>query len=295
MNFKISIITPTFNREKELAILYSSIVSQNYPDVEWIVVDDGSVDDTLAVLGDLSSQGKIPMKVFRKTNGGKLSAQHVAYQNLDSDWFFVVDSDDYLCEGSLSMMNSVLNDFSEYYDAFLFHRVDPDSCRVIGSIFPRNFRNYFQIINHVRGDKVHLLRSGFFKSFEPVIDKSEKYISVSQIYLSVADQYRVKCFNFPAIYCEYISTGLTKNLASHRRSSPNNSRYTYLQLASNSKINFLIRTRARVNYYRFSFPAYWKPSNIFDLPFWIVGLFSYLWELFISRYSRGVKYDSKKK
>lgn len=283
MIFKITIVTPAYNRGKELVVLYDSIVSQNYPSIEWIVVDDGSTDDTLAILNNLSSQKKIAIKVFSKVNGGKLSAQHVAYSNLSSDWFFVVDSDDWLYENSLHMMNSILVDFSKYYDSFLFNRIDPDSQQVLGSKLSNNFNNYFEVLNHVKGDKVHLLRSSFFKSFEPVIDRSEKYISVNQIYLSVADTYKVKCFNLPMVYCRYMPSGLTKNLISHRRSSPNNSRYTYLQLASNPRINLLVRARAKINFYRFSFPTFLKPSSILELPLWLAGLFYYMLDLFVLR------------
>jgi glycosyltransferase involved in cell wall biosynthesis len=283
MTFKITIVTPAYNRGKELVVLYDSIVSQNYPSIEWIVVDDGSTDDTLTILNNLSSQKKIAIKVFSKVNGGKLSAQHVAYFNLSSDWFFVVDSDDWLYENSLHMMNSILVDFSEYYDSFLFNRIDPDSQQVIGSTFSSNFNNYFEVLNHVKGDKVHLLRSSFFKSFEPVIDRSEKYISVNQIYLSIADTYKVKCFNLPMVYCRYMSSGLTKNLIGHRRSSPNNSRYTYLKLASNPRINLLVRAHAKINYYRFSFPTFLKPFSILELPLWLAGLLYYMWDSFVLR------------
>jgi glycosyltransferase involved in cell wall biosynthesis len=70
----ITVFTPTYNRAHLLHDIYDSLVKQTFTDFEWVVVDDGSKDDTPAVMQRFIDEGKINIRFFRQQNGGKHSA-----------------------------------------------------------------------------------------------------------------------------------------------------------------------------------------------------------------------------
>ena len=59
----ITIFTPSYNREKELKILYNSLLKQNYNDFEWLIVDDGSSDNTKKYIASLKKENKIKASI----------------------------------------------------------------------------------------------------------------------------------------------------------------------------------------------------------------------------------------
>lgn len=95
---KISIIVPVYNVENYLAKCLDSLVNQTYQNIEILVVDDGSTDDSEKIISDFS--GKFPEKIrsFYKKNGGLSDARNVGIDNATGDYIGFVDSDDYVVE-----------------------------------------------------------------------------------------------------------------------------------------------------------------------------------------------------
>lgn len=98
----LTIFTPTYNRKQLLQRLYSSLCAQDCNDFEWLVVDDGSTDGTDSVISNFITEGKISISFLRKENGGKHTAHNVALKYAQGDYFFTVDSDDWLLKNSVS-------------------------------------------------------------------------------------------------------------------------------------------------------------------------------------------------
>ena len=87
----ISVIIPTYNREKFLPATIDSVLRQTYSDYEIIVVDDGSTDGTQEVIEKLYG-GKL--KYIYKNNGGPASARNVGLKNASGNYIAFLDSDD---------------------------------------------------------------------------------------------------------------------------------------------------------------------------------------------------------
>ena len=248
----ITVITPTFNRASYLPRLFHSIAVQCTRRVEWIVVDDGSTDDTAKVVQAFDPPESLSIRYFNKKNGGKLSAQAVAYKNISAQWFVVIDSDDYFDINAFKNFFKCIDQMGDEFDSFLFHRKSTSTNHIIGQSFPLGIKNYYDLYNfNVKGDKVHLMRSDFFKHYSPTIFDDENYISVSQQFVDAAPFYRLQCCKYAAVLCEYLNSGLSKNITRNRRRCPKNSQYTYYNIFSNKNFNFKVRARACINYYRF--------------------------------------------
>ena len=97
----ITILTPTYNREKTLQRVYESLLAQTNKDFEWVIVDDGSTDNTKALIESFIAEDKISIKFFFKTNGGKHTALNVGTQAAKGELLLVLDSDDYLLDNAI--------------------------------------------------------------------------------------------------------------------------------------------------------------------------------------------------
>lgn len=100
----ITVFTPTFNRSSKLERLFNSLVDQSFSAFEWIVVNDGSTDNTDDVICELINQNKINIKYIKQENSGKHIAMNRAVEQARGYFFTVVDSDDYLPENSLEVL-----------------------------------------------------------------------------------------------------------------------------------------------------------------------------------------------
>lgn len=106
MDDRISLIVPVFNSEHYLERCLGSLINQSYSNLEFIIVNDGSTDQSFKILQEYASRDE-RIKLFDKENGGIGSAYNVAFKHISGDYVLFVDSDDYLelnaCEQLLFM------------------------------------------------------------------------------------------------------------------------------------------------------------------------------------------------
>ncbi|HEY8715843.1 MAG TPA: glycosyltransferase family A protein, partial [Candidatus Acidoferrum sp.] len=106
---RFSIVMPVYNRPQYMhREAVASVLRQTCKDYELIVVDDGSTDDTQAVLASYGSQ----LKVLRQPNSGAEFARHHGARNAQGEYIVFLDSDDLLCSGALEAYNLVINECS---------------------------------------------------------------------------------------------------------------------------------------------------------------------------------------
>jgi len=96
MNKQITVFTPTYNRSNSLKRVYKSLLKQNHELFEWLVVDDGSSDDTHEVLLELKQNAPFKIQYFYQVNGGKHRAHNTALGLANSELMLILDSDDEL-------------------------------------------------------------------------------------------------------------------------------------------------------------------------------------------------------
>ena len=102
---RITVYTPTYNRAYRLPDLYESLLRQTDRRFEWLIVDDGSTDDTKELVATWIQEQKIPIRYFFQENKGKQEACNWAHSLLETELHTCVDSDDYLCDNALSLIH----------------------------------------------------------------------------------------------------------------------------------------------------------------------------------------------
>jgi glycosyltransferase involved in cell wall biosynthesis len=109
---KVSIITPVYNAADVIGETISSVLKQNYPDWEMIIVDDGSTDNVLEVVNEFAQKDS-RIKFFRQDNAGASAARNTAIRNAGYEWLLFLDADDWISEDFFGKMIPVLeNDTS---------------------------------------------------------------------------------------------------------------------------------------------------------------------------------------
>jgi len=93
----LTIITPTYNRAVLLERLYGSLKEQSFTDFEWIIVDDGSTDNTKQVVEEFVANNTFCVRYLYKRNGGKHTALNVGIKNALGKYIFIADSDIFSC------------------------------------------------------------------------------------------------------------------------------------------------------------------------------------------------------
>ena len=118
----ITIFTPTYNRCDKLKNLYESLCSQKNKNFIWLVVDDGSSDMTSIQFDTWIKEDIIKITYIYQKNSGKCCAIKRGISECNTNWFFCVDSDDFLLDSAVDTLISSICRIGEEY---------------IGSVFPR--------------------------------------------------------------------------------------------------------------------------------------------------------------
>lgn len=101
-SYPVTVFTPTYNRAYILGQLYHSLQRQTCTDFEWLIVDDGSADDTKSLVASWQAEeNPFPIRYIYQENGGKCRAINRGLKEADGRLFFTVDSDDYLTDDAI--------------------------------------------------------------------------------------------------------------------------------------------------------------------------------------------------
>lgn len=213
----ITVFTPAYNRKKELERLYNSLLNQDYNDFEWLIVDDGSSDDTENYVKGLIKENKIEINYVKKENGGKPSAYNKGLDYAKGNIFLTIDSDDIFRP---NVLGKIASDFDNILDddiggAMYLQSYISDSEKIIGSNFPADnmIANYFDVYHKFRvtGDKLIVLKTDVARMFYFPIIENEKFVPEALVFNRISKKYKFKCFNFIAASKEYLTEGYSNN------------------------------------------------------------------------------------
>lgn len=218
---KINIVTATYNRGVYLKNIYKSICEQQYVNMQWIVVDDGSEDNTEKVVNKYIEEGSINIKYIKKENGGKHTALNLALDKVEEGLVFIVDSDDILSKNSLDKINMLWNSIGEKkYDYNIIgiggvkgyiHNND-----IIGDKIPCDNFLDDTLLNltynkKVLGDKALIFDYQILKNYKFPEFEGEKFLTEAVVYNRIINEKnKLRWSNEIFVLCEYLDDGLTK-------------------------------------------------------------------------------------
>ncbi len=250
----ITILTPTYNREKTLKKCYESLINQSDGNFEWIIVDDGSTDSTKKVVDEFIKQKKISIKYIYKSNGGKCSAINYGVNEASGELLIILDSDDYLDNNAIN----IVNDKWKKYKA---------NKKIAGMVFLRKIKNPiykeipfdecvsnmidFKYNKNNLSDMCEVMRTNILKEYPYPVFDGEKFLSEVIVTGKIAEKYDLAYIPIEIYYAEYLEDGLSNNWLKLVVNNPKGARANSLQFMS-KRYRFAIRLKNCIEFNVFS-------------------------------------------
>ncbi len=265
----ITVFTPTYNRAKLLPRLFESLCAQTCMDFEWLIVDDGSTDNTEEVVGSFIKAPKqsFPMQYIKKENGGKHTAINLGVKEAKGELFLIADSDDKLSENAIADITEVYKTIKGDSSYAGVCGLDEDfNGEIIGSGLPQNFIDASSLDIRYRfgvtGDLKEVFRTEVMREYTFPETKGERFCPEALVWNRIADKYKLRFFNKAVYSVEYQQGGLTANIVRIRMNSPMASMMTYAEMTKYKGVPLMQKMRAAINYWRFRFCATDKKAQM---------------------------------
>lgn len=214
---KLTIFTPTYNRAYIIENLYRSLQRQSVKNFEWLVVDDGSQDNTAELFRKWQAEeNEFPIRYYYKENGGKHRAINYGIQYAVGEYFFIVDSDDYLPDNSVAVILYWISEIPKKSGDF----VGVCGCKgftnndLVGTTFDGKFLDCTTLERGkygIEGDKAEVFNTDILKRYPFPEYPNEKFVTECVVWDKLAeDGYKFRFFNETVYLCEYREDGLTQ-------------------------------------------------------------------------------------
>ena len=211
----ITLFTPTYNRAHLLSRLYNSILMQDVIDVEWLIVDDGSIDDTEALIENFKKESIINIRYYKKSNGGKHTAINFGLQYAKGELFFIIDSDDVLAENALKIIKthyqSIKNNDKICGIVGLSQYIDKQE--IVGDYFLRDdwevsFADIY-LKYHLKGDKSVAFKTEVLQQYPFPEKQGVRFVFEAVVWHEMSKKYNVLALNMIVQFVEYQKSGVS--------------------------------------------------------------------------------------
>ena len=210
----VTLCTPTYNRAKLLPDLYEALCKQTSFDFEWIVVDDGSIDNTAELVNSwVINTSSFDIKYIKKENGGKHTALNVGIELAKGKYFAIIDSDDYLKENTIELICSEFKKISfGQFAGIGFNKYFEDGT-IVGKSFNGEYvdcttlqRSRYNIL----GDKCEVFFTEIIKKYPFPVFKGERFLPEAIVWNRIAnDGYKLRWVNKGFYVCRYQPDGIS--------------------------------------------------------------------------------------
>ena len=225
----LTIFTPTFNRAYCLNGCYQSLIRQTNKDFVWMIIDDGSTDNTKELVRDWQNNNNgFEIIYIYKENGGLHTAYNKAIENMDTELAVCIDSDDYMPDYAVEHIEKFWEkNGSDEYAGITGLDYDAKTNENIGGVYPdQKAINLIDVMvgkyPTVYGDKKHVVRTELYKKVAPMGNfEGEKNFNPHCLHLRISLEKDFLILNENLCFVDYQPNGMTNNMLWQYYNSPN--------------------------------------------------------------------------
>lgn len=256
-----TVFTPTYNRAHTLDRVFSSLQAQTCRDFEWVVVDDGSTDDTPQLLDRWRGEVDFPIRYFRQENQGKHFAWNRGVEEAQGTLFTPIDSDDGCVPHALATFQLRWDEIPpsdrERFKGITCHAIDQNGA-LVGTEFPMDPLDLpemdIRYVHGITGDKWGFIRTEVLREFPMPETLPRRYMPESILWNRISRRYLTRFVNERLLRVWTDAPSMTRG-HSPARNAPGNLLVTRVDL--NEHGDYLMKhprhlLRAGANYVRFS-------------------------------------------
>lgn len=247
----VTVFTPTYNRGYILTKAYESLKNQTNKNFEWIIVDDGSTDNTNELVRKWQiDNNNFKLKYYFQKNSGKHIAINYAVKVANGELFLILDSDDFLRADAIELIINYSKDIKKLpsYGGIVFNRAYFNG-KIIGSTFNGKYKDitfFEREKNGITGDKVEVVYTEILKKYPFPKFENEKFCTEAIVWNRMAkDKIIFRFVNENIYFTEYLEDGLTRK---YQKLMEENPRQSYMFFLEYLKYNSLISIKNRILY-----------------------------------------------
>lgn len=212
----LTIFTPAYNRAHTIVRTYQSLCRQTCTDFEWLIIDDGSTDDTEKVVSQWIDHAAFPIRYIKQQNQGMHGAHNTAYRHITTELNTCIDSDDWMPDDAVENIISFWKaNGNDKYAGFIGLDQREDGS-IIGSRFPEwmtetTLQGFYAAGGS--GDKKLIYRTEVIKRYPeyPLFD-GERYVGLAYKYMLIDRDYTMLTLNKPLVIVEYQPDGSSNSM-----------------------------------------------------------------------------------
>lgn len=232
---KLTIFTPSYNNGNHIKELYQSLLNQTCKDFEWLIVDDGSNDNTRDIVQNFQRNASFKVNYFYQENNGKYKAHYYAIHQCTTMLFCCIDADIILYENVIETMLSEWDDYKNNLSIIGIGMpiIYYNSCsEVIGGFYPDKLPATGRLSELTskygyRGETAYMFLTEILKGLTLPDIPNEKFLTESAFYFPLNKRYKVHWLNVPVGESVYQKDGLTNNRIENEIRSPQSTLYFY--------------------------------------------------------------------
>lgn len=212
----LTIFTPAYNRAYTLNLGYEALLRQTCNDFEWLIIDDGSTDNTRQLVESWIAEGKIPIRYHYQENQGMHGAHNTAYRLIETELNTCIDSDDYMPDDAVEKIVTFWKKHGNDKVAGIIGLDADFDGNIIGTKFDDGVKtttldNFYT--SGGKGDKKLVYRTDIIKKYpEYPIFPGEKYVSLGYKYQLIGLDYELLTLNEVLVKVEYRPDGSSLNM-----------------------------------------------------------------------------------
>jgi len=222
---KITIFTPTYIRGYRLPILYNSLKRQTSKDFIWLIIDDGSTDNTYLLVQEWIQKNEIKIEYFRQENQGKSQAHNKGVEFTKTELFTCVDSDDYLDDYTVEELIKIWKKKENDGIIGILAFKGQHNGKSLTTIKNRNIKSTTLKAAYsnlgLKGDTMLIYNTEILSKYSFPKFKNEKFVPEAYLYDLLDKDGKLLLLRKTLYYCEYLEDGYTKNIAKLLVDNPN--------------------------------------------------------------------------
>ena len=246
----ITVLSPTYNKSKTIGRTFNSLLSQTCYDFEWLIVNDGSTDDSIEIANSFQTN-LFPIRIINKKNEGLNRTFNRGVKEANGCYILRLDPDDCLTNDAIELVSKYINKTrNDEYICGVAFLTKFDTGEIIGThpfddVFRTNFFDY-RYVYRAKGDRCEIVKKSILERYQMPEIEGEKFCRESYMWNCMAQEYDA-IYVPKAIYIrEYSASSISSNSVRVYSNNP-----VGMMLCNSNNVNLLIKKKPLRNYFMF--------------------------------------------